>query len=62
MKKDMQAVKIPTGAGTWYEEAQDRKAWHEAYSEGAIEHQRQQQQKRRQQEARTIQCSVCVGG
>ena len=59
VKKDMQAVKIPTGAGTWYEEAQDRKAWHAAYSEGAIEHQRQQQQKRREQEARTIECSVC---
>ena len=50
-------VKIPTGASTWYREAQDRKRWYAAYSEGAREH--QQQQKRRQQEARTIECSVC---
>ena len=38
MNRDMQAVKIPTGASTWYKEAQDRKGWYVAYSEGAIEH------------------------
>ena len=31
-------MKIPTGASTWYKEAQDRKGWCAAYSKGAIEH------------------------
>ena len=54
MKRNMKDVGI--GAGVWYEKAQDRREWYEAYSEGA---QHQTQQKRlRHQEERTIECAV----
>ena len=50
----MQAASIATE--TWYEEAQNKRGWYEAYNEGVLSHMKQQ--KKRQQEEKTIVGSI----